>query len=294
MAEQQALQEQRVSVVVMTKNAEHLVRGCLEALRLNQPFELIVIDGVSSDSTVERARGVADQVISDEGKGFSYARQLGVETARGEYVAFVGVDNVVPEGWLQGLTAELQASGYAGIQSQMRVWLDQHSTYWDRCWNEYFRLTHPPGEQPVIGTPAIFVRRLLLEFGYDPGIGPTDDTDLCLRLRLQGYRVGVGTTLAYEKQRLTFRGFARRWRWYGMGDARFVLKYRKSPAVAVRHLLHPLRTYILGLSWKALREGKVTYVPFFVLCGLLRYVGLLQEMPRLLFRRSSGQAGAVQ
>ena len=273
-----------LSVVVLAKNVEHLIQDCLQAIRLNNPSEVIVVDGESTDSTVQKAAPFADRVISDEGKGFSYARQIGLEAARKDHIAYVGPDNIIPKGCLESLLTELKESRYVGIQGQVRVLLDEKSTYWDRCWNEYFELTHPPGEQVVIGTPAIFTRKILLDFGYDPRVVSTDDTDVCQRLRQRGYKVGVGTTLAYERQRLTFRGFYRRWRWYGVGDARFVYKYRKTPLVSLRHFFHPLRTYIFGLSWKSARRGRVTSIPFFILCGIFRYMGFFLDIPRVLLR----------
>ncbi len=277
-------QLQQVSVVIAAKNSEHLMEDCLKSIRANRPREIIVVDGLSTDATMQKALPLADKVISDYGKGIGYARQIGAEQTTGDYVAFVGPDNIVPDGALKSLLEELQGTSLGGIQPQVRVLLDSASTYWDRGWNWYLVISHPPGERHVIGTPALFPKELLLKFKWDAQVISTDDTDLCLRLRQQGYRVGVGRTVVYEKQRLDARGFYRRWRWYGIGDARFIRKYMKTnPAIAIRHFFHPLRTYIVGLPIKSLIKGKPQYVPFFVLCGVTRYLGFWQEAPRLFF-----------
>ena len=45
-----------ITAVVPARNAEHLLPGCLEALRQSGVAEIIVVDGLSTDKTVDIAR----------------------------------------------------------------------------------------------------------------------------------------------------------------------------------------------------------------------------------------------
>jgi glycosyltransferase involved in cell wall biosynthesis len=280
-----------VSVVVLTRNVEHLLKQCLESIAKTNPLETIIVDGMSTDRTIKIANEMGAIVVSDEGKGFSYARQLGLETAKGSHVFYVGADNLLEPDTINQLMEELQRREYAGIQPQVQVMLDEDSTYWDKCWNDYLEVTHSPGKKKVIGTPTLFDRELVLKIGYDSAISATDDTDVCQRLGDIGHSVGVGEAITYEHQRLTYRDFYRRWRWYGVGDARFIFKYRRRPRIALRHFLHPARTYMLGLAFGSILRGKPSVMPFYVMCGLFRYLGLSLETSRAVLRRRSDNKG---
>src|SRR5205807_2130511 len=43
----------RISAVVPARNAEHWIESCLAAIRANDPAEIILVDGGSTDRTVE-------------------------------------------------------------------------------------------------------------------------------------------------------------------------------------------------------------------------------------------------
>ena len=84
-----------VSVVICVKNVEKIIEPCLKSILENNPKEIIVIDGQSHDRTKEIAQLFNAYVFSDEGKGLSYARRLGVIKSQGEYVLFLGPDNII-------------------------------------------------------------------------------------------------------------------------------------------------------------------------------------------------------
>ena len=87
-----------LSVIVPAKDAAHLLVTTLRALDesdLPRPcWELIVVDDVSTDDTAGVASAHADLVIRLTGKphGPAYARNRGVERARGECVVFFDAD----------------------------------------------------------------------------------------------------------------------------------------------------------------------------------------------------------
>jgi len=90
----------RISVVVLTKNEGRFIGACLRSLKKQelQP-EIIVVDGHSTDGTIEICKELADKVVFDEEKGFAYARNLGWKTASADIVAYCDADSRIPKKW---------------------------------------------------------------------------------------------------------------------------------------------------------------------------------------------------
>jgi len=87
----------KISVIIPVKNEADKIERCLEAV-FNQtikPFEVIVVDGHSTDKTVENTRKFPVEVLYEDYGTVGGARQVGVENARSEFMAFTDVDFVV-------------------------------------------------------------------------------------------------------------------------------------------------------------------------------------------------------
>lgn len=93
-----------VSVIVPTWNEEKYLGRCLNSLKqqsLKNPFELIVVDGGSTDRTLEIAHMFAQKVLVAPGKPVGAARNLGASRAAGEILAFIDADTIASEDWLK-------------------------------------------------------------------------------------------------------------------------------------------------------------------------------------------------
>jgi glycosyltransferase involved in cell wall biosynthesis len=87
-------ERETLAVVVLTKNEETRIRRCLESVRWAD--EIIVVDGLSTDRTVEICRAFGARVVSHAFEGsFAQERNLGLEHARSEWVLQVDADDVV-------------------------------------------------------------------------------------------------------------------------------------------------------------------------------------------------------
>ncbi len=89
-----------VSVVIPTRNREQLLRRAIQSV-LGQSYtdlELIVVDDGSTDGTAALLAGVSDSrlvvVRREQGGGVSNARNLGIERARGTFIAFQDDDDI--------------------------------------------------------------------------------------------------------------------------------------------------------------------------------------------------------
>lgn len=88
----------QVSVIIPAYNARPYVEATLQSIRAQTrlPDEILLIDDGSSDGTADfvEQHFPEVQVVRQENKGQSAARNLGVELARGDVVAFCDADDV--------------------------------------------------------------------------------------------------------------------------------------------------------------------------------------------------------
>ena len=85
------------SVIIPTYNREATVRDTLQSIerQVFRDFEVIVVDDGSTDGTVEIAESFSFvRVIRQQNSGPGVARNTGVKTATGQYIAFLDSDDV--------------------------------------------------------------------------------------------------------------------------------------------------------------------------------------------------------
>lgn len=86
----------KVSVVIPVYNGEDYLNECLNSVekQTHPPFEVIVINDGSTDRSKKIARQYDCRIISfEENRGIGFARHVGAEEARGDYVAFLSADD---------------------------------------------------------------------------------------------------------------------------------------------------------------------------------------------------------
>lgn len=262
-----------LTVVVPVRNAEALIDECLASILRSAPREIIVVDGRSTDATVEIARRYPVRIISDEGRGVAAARMLGIEAAASALVALIDVDIVLPDGALAALLHEFSAGQYAVLQAGLRS--VSGVGYWGRALVNHHRSGRSKTWPGVMAT--IVERAVLLEHGFDLRFLSGEDIELRWRLRRAGLRLGVSrrtvVTHRYEDSFAFARG---QWRADGQGLARMVRKYGWD---ATMLLGLPLAGCARGVLLSLLRLQPI-WIPYYICYMVFNYVAMIGELSK--------------
>ena len=89
-----------ISIIIATYNASKTLKTCLDSIvpQLCSGTELIIVDGGSKDNTNDIIKSYGDKVsvhISEPDKGIYDAWNKGVALSHGEWVMFIGADDIL-------------------------------------------------------------------------------------------------------------------------------------------------------------------------------------------------------
>jgi glycosyltransferase involved in cell wall biosynthesis len=260
-----------VSVVIPVRNAEHIVEACLDSVVQSGAREILLVDGLSTDRTLEIARRYPVTILSDEGHGLPAARLIGARAATSQRVALVDADVVLPPGSLARLLREFEESGYDALQAGLMS--VSGPGYWGRALVHHHRNGRSKNWFGLVAT--IFDRRTLLDHGFDARFRSGEDIELRWRLVQSGARIGVSReTIVTHRFEDTY-DFARgQWLADGHGSGRMVRKHGLRGAwLAVVPLAAAARGIALSL---ARREPR--WIPYYVCFAAFNYAGILAEL----------------
>ena len=108
-------QKIKVSVIMPAYNREVYIRESIESVLAQSftEFELIIVDDGSTDSTAAIVNSYTDsriRLFRQEHRGASVARNLGIEEARGQFIAFLDSDDLYYPDCLETLFRLIQSN----------------------------------------------------------------------------------------------------------------------------------------------------------------------------------------
>jgi glycosyltransferase involved in cell wall biosynthesis len=214
-----------ISVIVPVRNGMPWLEEQLRALseqQCQEPWEVVVADNGSTDKSrlavQEWANGSQMIRIVDASmaKGAGATRNVGVEAARGELLAFCDADDVVQPGWLTAhvlALAEADASGgvvdFWSLNGRAAPYPPSYAI--------------PPamsqfGFLPAAMSCNLALRRRAFEDlgGFTEDLMTGEDYDLCWRLQLSGRRYVLSTNaVVARRDRRGFKELLSRFTAYG-------------------------------------------------------------------------------
>lgn len=181
-----------VSFVIPTLNRERTVKACLESIA-NQDYEqkeIIVVDGGSSDRTVEVASKFA-KVIVDLGP-LGSARKKGIRESSGEILGIFDSDTLLPtQSWLSEAVEALSKDKRIGILWPLQV-PPKNASLTAKCYSGFWRHRVNLTKGALPGGNSLVLRQAYNEVGgFNSCVNFGEDFELTSRIVSKGYTVLV-------------------------------------------------------------------------------------------------------
>ncbi|ODS42959.1 MAG: hypothetical protein MSIBF_06805, partial [Candidatus Altiarchaeales archaeon IMC4] len=257
-----------ISVIIVNYNGKKYLGTCLSSLKKQtySNYEIIVIDNASSDESIEFVRKTYPKIkliVNDKNYGFAKGCNIGIKSAKGEYIAALNNDTEVDKHWLEELVKVIETNDAIGSCASKLLFYNERDTIdsvgmlllkdgggVNRGRNEKDMGQYDKSEE-VFGAPAggaLYRKKTLDEVGlFDEDFFMySDDTDLAWRIRLNGWKcMYVPTAVVYHVYSGSTSGFSLFKLYYGERNRIFtaVKNYPYSylivsvPYNAARHLL---------------------------------------------------------
>jgi rhamnosyltransferase len=279
-----------ISVIIPVRNGGAALARCLDAIaaqRIDEEFEVVVIDSGSTDGTRElaRERGARVHEIAPNEFHHGATRNLGVGLARGEVIVWTTHD-AFPESdaWLDLLTAPLRA-GEAGVGAVYGRQIAHHDAapperyFLDFLYGPDSRVQRAASVEELTMETTLFSnansampRELLKRFPFAEDVLIAEDQDWSRRMLLEGYslryepRAAVRHSHAYT----LFTAFRRFFESGVAGSRTFLAGGADAHGVLRRKGL----AYATGeLRW-LVRTGHARWIPYTCLYEGLKFVGI--------------------
>lgn len=282
-----------VSIIIPTKNSVRYLRNLLSSIERQtfQPIEVTVVDGNSTDGTVELARSLGAKVLLwDSGVpngsfDAPHRRNFGVRASTGTFVYYVDADME-----LDPYTVE-EAVNLCNLGAGAVIIAER--SFGSGLWARAKTLERQAylGDD-AIEAPRFFLRSVWNEVGgLDETLGGGgDDWDLHEAVRQAGYKVArTKSVVLHNEGRLRLIPLLRKRYMYGKDSWRYI---KKRPRAAVRSYF-PIRGAYFR-NWRVFAEDPVAalLVPVMRLgeygagfAGMI--VGILREHKRSMPRESA-------
>lgn len=244
--------EKNISILIPVRNEEKKIEQCLNAVfdQTIKPLEVIVIDGNSTDNTVENAKEFSVKVMFENYHTRAGACQVGIENAKGEYIAFTDADCIPKRDWLESLIKEFD-QGIVGVGGGIR---NLGEGLWECSINHVMSsflgsansiqgrfFENKRFVQSISGCNSLYKKDDILRVGgFNVKLSTAEDTDLNNKLLKIGSLIYTPNAVILHNHKRGLKDFAKRMYQYGYG--------RSKSRLWDLQILPPIFAFILLIS----------------------------------------------
>jgi len=252
----------KISVIIPVNNEEDVIGNCLKAVfsQSYKPYEVIVVDGYSIDKTVENAKRFPVKLVYEDYGTVGGGRQVGLENARGEYVAFTDADCIPERNWLKKLINKFDGNivgvgggtknigkGFWGksIALIMNTFVGSANSVQGRLFKEKRFV------KSISGCNSMYPRETLREIGgFNVTLSISEEPELNRRLSKLGKLFYTPDAVVLHNQDRGLKDFAKRMYQFGWGRGKLRLWDLQciAPIIALCLFLSLVFTYWIFVS----------------------------------------------
>lgn len=196
-----------VSIVIPVLNEAAILEANLRSLGSHDAEEVIVVDGGSSDRTVDIAESCSATVLHIASPGRARQLNAGARAARGEIVLFLHADVRLPADAIESIRSAMKRPSAVGGAFRTRTVLDSHTQK-----NRWIKPMLPIADirsrytSTPYGDQAMFVRRAVWEsVGGFPDVPLLEDAELSRKLARVGELVRLRSHVRVSARRYAAR-----------------------------------------------------------------------------------------
>ncbi|MEM1545659.1 MAG: glycosyltransferase [Candidatus Methanomethylicia archaeon] len=240
-----------ISVIVPVRNGANTIRDLLESLMKleydRRKYEVIVVDGYSTDGTRELVLKYPVKLVMQEGTGLNAARNTGIKNSKGKIVVFTDADCVVPKDWIKNVVSCFNDNDVACIGGSVKglsknftsIYIDNTGLHImpqykrQEILNLWKPFSYPAGcnmafRRDVLINIGLFNETI--KYGYD-------DLELIERLGLKGYKIRLEpNVIVFHQHRDSIIKLIKQTFRYGKGGGILIKKVKG---------VRPLRTWLI-------------------------------------------------
>ena len=242
----------KISIIIPAYNEEKMIGELifyLDSLETGGiSKEIIVVDGISTDQTVNLAKEAGAMVVPSKLRSRSMQLNLGAEVATGDIYYFLHADTVPPPSLFKDLQEAIQADFQAGcyrLSFNRPHWFLRLNAWFSRFDLNAFRY----GDQSLFVTKAAF-RQIT---GYNHQMKIMEDNDIITRLRKQvRFKLLNKMVITSTRKYLKHGVFRLQFSYY--------LLYLLYKLGGSQHFLLKTYRFLIGKSWALLPVATYLFV----------------------------------
>lgn len=194
-----------ISVVIPVFNEHGHVYQAIDSARASDDVEIIVVDGGSTDGTVDAVRQKGAGLVTSH-PGRACQMNAGAEVAGGEVLLFLHADSILPRDYVRHVRNVMDEPGVVGGAFALRFdgrslllrILERTASFRSKS------LRMPYGDQGIFVSAEVF-----RELGGFPDFPLMDDFEFVRRLRRKGRVLTVDAAVVTSSRRYEIRGTLR-------------------------------------------------------------------------------------
>lgn len=183
-----------VSLITVVRNGGVAFERAAESVfaQTYRPIEYVVIDGGSTDGTIDAIEKLGDRVsywVSEADHGISHAFNKGVTASTGRYIGFVNADDWLEPDQIQRAVQAIE-SRKADFVFGSLAYHAPDGTLLHVIEGDQYYAAKIQSRMPALNHPTMLARRTVFEGigGFDETYKVAMDYDWALRAHLAGYR----------------------------------------------------------------------------------------------------------